>query len=64
MHRQVYEGNHACAVTVTPSSIDPIELVPVLCLVNRAVVTIDEAENRHELNQIDRSIIDKTHKTG
>ena len=28
-------------------SIDPIELVPVLCLVNRAVVTFDEAENMH-----------------
>ena len=40
-------------------SIDQIELVPVLCLVNRAVVTIDKAENRHELNQIDRLSIDE-----
>ena len=40
-------------------SIDQIELVPVLCLVNRAVVTIDKAENRHELNLIDRLSIDE-----
>jgi len=34
-------------VSIDDLSIDPIELVPVLCLVNRAVVTFDEAENRH-----------------
>ena len=53
-----------CDTLINRESIDPIELVPVLCLVNRAVVTIDEAENRHELNQIDQSIIEETHKTG
>ena len=46
-------------VSIDDRSIDPIELVPVLCLTNRAVVTIDDAENRHELNQIDRSLIDE-----
>ena len=34
-------------ISIDDLSIDPIELMPVLCLVNRAVVTIDEAENRH-----------------
>ena len=57
MHRQVYEGNRAWAVTVTPSSIDERSIrlnVPILCLINCDNSTIDEAENRHELNRIDR----------
>ena len=60
MHRQICEGNRAWAVIVTPSSIDDddersIRLnVPILCLIKCDNSTIDEAENRHELNRIDR----------
>ena len=59
MHRQICEGNRAWAVivTVSPSSIDERSIalnVPILCLIKCDNRTIDEAENRHELNQIDR----------
>lgn len=40
-------------------SIDLIELVHLLCLVNRDNSTIDESENRHEFNRIDRFSIDE-----
>ena len=43
---RVATANLFC-VSIDDLSIDPIELVPVLCLVNRDVVTYDEAENRH-----------------
>ena len=57
MHRQICEGNRAWAVIVTPSSIDERSIrlnVHILCLIKCDNSTIDEAENRHELNRMDR----------
>ena len=51
--------NLFCVCFIDDRSIDLIELVPVLCLVNRDNSTIDKAENRHELNRIDRLSIDE-----